>query len=136
MAYEIQLYCTTGGIAADAGFDSLVSRVAADGTELRLSDRSSGDGWVAAQLDPAAGDTAGCHVQFSAGSPLVAAMVAGAAPGDPSGRVSTADALVTLTLSGELDWTVVSAIWRAAKALWEVVPYDEGSGFAVDLDEL
>ncbi|MEU4250798.1 hypothetical protein AB0F15_25660 [Amycolatopsis sp. NPDC026612] len=108
----------------------------ADGTELRLSDRNSGDGWMSAQLDPVASGAAGCHIQFSAGSPLVAAMVAGVASDDPSGRVSAADSLVTLTLSGEVDWTVVSAVWRAAKALWEVVPYDEGAGFAVDLDEL
>ena len=136
MAYEIRLYCTTGGIAAGAGFGSLVSLVSANGTELRLSDRSSGDGWVAAQLDPVAGGTAGCHVEFSAGSPLVAAMVADGGADDPAGRVSAADAIVTLTLSGEVDWTVVAAIWRAAKSLWEVVPHDDGSGFDVDLDEL
>jgi hypothetical protein len=41
---------------------------------------------------------------------------------------------VTLTLSGEVERAVVSALWRAAKALWDAVLHDEGSGFAVDLD--
>lgn len=121
MAYEIQLYCRTGGLDAAAGFDALTAG-------LPVEDRCSGEGWVSAE--------AGCQIEFSAGTPLVAAMIAEAAPDDPSGRVGAADALVTLTVIGDDEWPTVTAVWRAAKSLWDVVPYDDGSGFAVDLDEL
>jgi hypothetical protein len=135
MAYEIQLYCTSGGMTAGKGFGALLSRVSADGTELLVSDRRSGEGWAAARLDPAATPGAGgCHVQFDAGSPTADAMIAEAAPGDPSGRVAAADAVVTLTLSGDVRWAVVSAVWHAATALWDVIPFDDGSGFAVELE--
>jgi hypothetical protein len=130
MAYEIQLYCTTGGLTPGEGFDALLARASGESGELPVSDRSSGAGWVAAHLDPD-----GCLLQFSAGSPLVAAMVAEVAPDDPTGRVAAADAVVTLTLSGDVEWAAVSALWRAAKALWDAVAYDEGSGFGVDLTE-
>ncbi|UKD55412.1 hypothetical protein L3Q65_01410 [Amycolatopsis sp. FU40] len=115
MGYEIRLYCRTGGLGAAAGFEALTA-------ELPVEDRCDGEGWVSADV--------GCQLEFSAGTPLVATMIA-----EASDRVAAADALVTLTLSGDVAWSAVTAVWRAAKSLWDVVPHDDGSGFAVDLDE-
>jgi hypothetical protein len=53
MAYEIRLYCMIGGLTPGEGFDALVSRVSARSVELAVGERASGDGWVAAHLDPA-----------------------------------------------------------------------------------
>ncbi|GAA1021776.1 MULTISPECIES: hypothetical protein [Amycolatopsis] len=125
MAYEIHLYCRTGGVGAVAGFDALTA-----GAAVSVEDRHSGEGWVSAEVG------GGCQLEFSAGTPVVAAMIAELALSDESGRVVAADAIATLTLSGEVEWSVVSAVWRAAKSLWDVVPHDDGSGFAVDLDAL
>lgn len=121
MAYEIRLYCRTDGLSAVAGFEALTAA-------LPVENRCGGDGWVSADV--------GFQLEVSAGTPLVERVIAEAVPDDPSGRVAVADAVVTLTLSGEVVWSEVSAVWRAAKALWDVVPSDDGSGFAVDLDEL
>ncbi|MGW7537281.1 hypothetical protein [Amycolatopsis sp. NPDC054798] len=115
MAYGIRLYCRTGGLSAAAGFEALTAA-------LPVEDRCDGDGWVSADV--------GCEIEFSAGTPLVAKAIA-----EASDRVAAADAVVTLTLSGEVAWPAVTAVWRAAKSLWDVVPHDDGSGFAVDLDE-
>lgn len=125
MAYEIHLYCKTGGVAAAAGFEALT-----EGAAVPVENRLNGEGWVSAEV----GD--GCQLEFSAGTPVVAAMIAELAPSDESGRLGASDAVATLTLSGEVAWSAVSAVWRAAKSLWDVVPYDDGSGFAVDLDAL
>ncbi|WP_370939214.1 hypothetical protein [Amycolatopsis sp. cg13] len=121
MAYEIHLYCRTGGLSAAAGFEVLTAA-------LPVEDRRDGEGWVSAEV--------GCQLEFSAGTPVVAAMIAELVPSDESGRVGASDAIATLTLSGEVESSAVSAVWRTAKSLWDVVPYDDGSGFAVDLDEL
>ncbi|MGV9294174.1 hypothetical protein [Amycolatopsis sp. NPDC003676] len=123
MAYEIHLYCRTGGLSAAAGFEVLTAA-------LPVEDRRDGEGWVSAEV----GD--GCQLEFSAGTPVVAAMIAELVSSDESGRVGASDAIAALTLSGEVEWSTVSAVWRSAKSLWDVVPYDDGSGFAVDLDEL
>ncbi|MET9260252.1 hypothetical protein [Amycolatopsis sp. NPDC004079] len=110
---------------AAAGFDALTA-----GAAVSVEDRQSGEGWMSAEV----GD--GCQLQFSAGIPVAVAMIAELAPSDESGRVGVSDAIATLTLSGEVEWSTVSAVWRSAKSLWDVVPYDDGSGFAVDLDAL
>lgn len=125
MAYEIHLYCKTNGLDAAAGFAALT-----EGAAVSVEDRNRGEGWVSAEV----GD--GCQLEFSAGTPVVAAMIARLAASDESGRVGASDAVATLTLSGEVEWSAVAAVWRAAKSLWDVVPYDDGSGFAVDLDAL
>jgi hypothetical protein len=138
MAYEINLYCSTDGLSAEKGLDAILSQAKADGVELQVTSRSSGDNWDAAEFDLAADTpgTSGCLVQFQSASPLVEAAVAEVVPEDLSGRVRFADAIVTLTLSGDDCWSVVKAVWVAARSLWDVVPYDDGSGFDVDLDEL
>lgn len=138
MAYEIILYCSTSGLSSANGLDAILSQAKSDGTELSLSSRSSGETWVAAAIDQTADipGARGCHIEFRSASPLVKAAVAEISSEDPSGRVHFADAIVTLTLSGDDSWAIVKATWMAAKTLWEVVPYDEGSGFNVVLDEL
>jgi hypothetical protein len=138
MAYEIRLYCSISGVSAVEGLDAVLSQTKADGAELQSSSRSSGDGWVAAAIDQV-GDVPGargCRVEFHSASPLVEKAVAEVASEDLSGRVRNADAIVILTLSGDVRWVIVKAIWVAARTLWEVIPYDDGSGFDVDLDEL
>jgi hypothetical protein len=138
MAYEINLYCSTNGLSAAKGLDAILSQATADGVELQVSSRSSGENWDAAEFDLAADTpgTSGCLIQFQSASPLVEAAVAEVAPEDLSGQVRFADAIVTLTLSGDGCRSVVKAVWAAARSMWDVVPYDDGSGFDVDLDEL
>jgi hypothetical protein len=72
-----------------------------------MSSRSSGENWDAAEFDLAADTpgTSGFLVQFQSASPLVEAAVAEVAPEDMSGRVRFADAIVTLTLSGDDCWS-------------------------------
>ncbi|NIH84331.1 hypothetical protein [Amycolatopsis granulosa] len=109
------------------------------GIDLRLRDRESGGSWVSAMLERAdeTVGASGCHIEIHAQSPLAAAMIAEVADAEPTGRIRLADAVVTLTLTGsEVDWSVVRIMWRAAKSLWTVIPYDDGSGFDIDLDEL
>ncbi|ATY10597.1 hypothetical protein CU254_09075 [Amycolatopsis sp. AA4] len=117
MAYEIRLYCRTGGLSAAAGFEALTAT-------LPVENRWEGEGWVSADV--------GFQLEVTAGTPLLAGLIAEAGPD----RTGAADALVTLTLSGEVEWSRVTAVWRTAKSLWDAVPHDDGSGFAVDLNEL
>ncbi|OXM71909.1 hypothetical protein CF166_17555 [Amycolatopsis sp. KNN50.9b] len=109
------------------------------GCDLQLSERESGGSWVSAVLDRV-GETvggSGCHIEIHAQSPLVTAMIADVADTEPTGRIKSANAVVTLTLTGsKVDWSAVRIVWSAAKSLWTLVAYDDGSGFDIDLDEL
>ncbi|MGW4587982.1 hypothetical protein [Amycolatopsis thermoflava] len=138
MAYRIALYCTSGGLSAAEGLEAILTAAREQGADLALSERASGESWMSGVLGlgGARGD-GGCHVEVHAQSPLAAAMVAEVSDREPSGRIRSADAVVTLTLSGtEVDWKVVRAVWIATRSMWTVVPHDDGSGFDVDLDEL
>jgi len=51
--------------------------------------------------------------------------------------VASSDTLIELILSGYLtDWATVRSIRQTATRLWHAVLYDDGSGFAVSLDDL
>ncbi|GAA3836914.1 hypothetical protein GCM10022380_63770 [Amycolatopsis tucumanensis] len=139
MAHAVRLYCALGESDAAGGLDALVAAAREQGADLRPGARESGGSWVSAILDRA-GEPAGaggCHIEIHAQSPLTAVMIAEVADAEPSGRIRSANAVVTLTLTGsDVDWSVVRATWKAAKSLWNAVPYDGGWGFDIDLDEL
>lgn len=139
MAHAVRLYCAFGESDAAGGLDALVAAAREQGADLRPGARESGGSWVSAILDRA-GEPAGaggCHIEIHAQSPLTSVMIAEVADAEPSGRIRSANAVVTLTLTGsDVDWSVVRATWKAAKSLWNAVPYDDGSGFDIDLDEL
>lgn len=138
MAYYIHLYCAVGELDAVRGLDSVISRARDQGVELRLSDQGSGVSGASATLDQAGATigSSGCTIEFVSWSPLLKQVIGQVLDADPSGRIGLMNARVELTLSGEVDWLVVRAVWTAVKSLWDVVPYDDGSGFDVDLDEL
>lgn len=120
-AREIQLYCRTGGLSAAAGFEALTA-------ELPVEDRRDGEGWVSAKV--------GCQLEFSTVAPLISeshlTMILEKSPVDERGRVAAADAIVTLTLNADVAESSVTAVRRAAKSLWDVVPYDD-SGLSAKL---
>ncbi|WP_143266181.1 MULTISPECIES: hypothetical protein [Amycolatopsis] len=139
MAHQVRLYCALGENDAAGGLDALVAAAREQGSDLRPGERESGGSWVSAILDRAGEPVgaSGCHIEIHAQSPLASAMIAEVAEAEPSGRIRSANAVVTLTLTGsDVDWSVVRAVWKAAKSLWNAVPYDDGSGFDIDLDEL
>lgn len=124
-AREIQLYCRTGGLSAAVGFEALTAA-------LPVEDRRDGEDWVSAEV--------GCRLEFSVVAPLISeaflAAILETFPGRESARVAAADAIVTLRFSGDVAWSAVTEVWRAAKSLWDVVRYDDGAGIDVNLDEL
>ncbi|TVT56342.1 hypothetical protein FNH05_08385 [Amycolatopsis rhizosphaerae] len=128
-----------GELDARQALDAIMSRADVDGVRLQLSDRTSGTRWEGGQVDLADSDPgrSGCHIQVNAGSPIVEAMIAEVAGEDPTGKIRSMNGLVTLTLAGgEVDWSVVRAVWIAVRSLWGAIGYDEVSGFAADFDEL
>lgn len=139
MAHRIMLYCAFDGMDAARGLDALAAQTRDQGVDLQRANREAGVSWVSALLDRAGEPvgTSGCHLEIHAQSPLVTAMVTEVADAEPSGRIRAANAVVTLTLTGRaVDWSLVRIVWQAIKSLWTVVPYDDASGFDIDLDEL
>jgi hypothetical protein len=140
MAYRITFYCKSGNVAPQQARDRVVAESGdLAGIELYAAEHGTGDGWADATIGSTveSAEQGNVHMGLHTAQSFVRRMVEALSVEGATRGVSESDMVVILTLSGkDIDWPAVRGAWDSMSKLWQAIPYDDGSGFDVSLEDL
>jgi hypothetical protein len=132
MSYEVMMFCRVD--ASDIGVfgERVCSNVASQCEGVAYSDVSASSDSNAYRIETASGQE--LDIQFYWAGKFFEHSIAMASREPDSGVAPDSTCIISMDLSGDVPWFVISKIWENVSSSNSAVLYDEADGFAASLN--